>query len=399
MRTAIVHPWYLANGGAEQTVSALGDLYPDADLFTLLYREKDLPRNLRGRQVTSSSINWMPGKYALYRYLLPAFPLLFESLDLRGYDLVITSDSCVSKGVLIDQGALQVCYCHSPMRCLWDLHREFCDNRSALLRPVFTLGTHYVRQWDFNAAQRVDQFVANSYNVAERVRKFYQRDSTVIYPPVDTQKGFIAAGHEDYYLSVGRLTDTKRIDLLITACNNLRRRLIIVGAGREEKKLKAMAGPTIEFPGRVSDHDLSSLYAHCRAFLFAANEDFGIAPVEAQSYGRPVIAYGKGGSLETVVPPGDALGRSPTGLFFLVQEHLALETAIREFERQEAAFVPTQIQRHALQFDRSLFDRRFSKFVKELLGASTQSPRIVPGGQVVTADESYPLVRTASGAA
>ena len=311
MRVAIVHPWYLANGGAEQTVSVLADIYPDADLFTLFYRPEDLPPNLRHRRVVASHLNWLPAKYSLYRYLLPAYPLLFESLDLRGYDLVITSDSCVTKGILIDQNAVQICYCHSPMRCIWDLHREFADAMLPLIRPVFTLGTHYVRQWDFNASQRVDEFVANSRNIAERIRKYYRRDSTVIYPPVDTKKGFLADTHDDYYLSVGRLTAIKRIDLLIAACNHLGRRLVIAGSGREEKRLKAMAGPTIEFPGRVSDQQLSELYAHCRAFLFAANEDFGIVPVEAHSYGRPVIAYGKGGSLETVVPVDDRFGRNP----------------------------------------------------------------------------------------
>lgn len=367
MRIAIVHPWYLANGGAEQTVSAIGDLYPDADLFTLFYRPEDLPENLRDRRVTASSMNWLPAKYAIYRYLLPAYPLLFESLDLRGYDLVITSDSCVTKGVLIDQDAVQICYCHSPMRCLWDMYRDFSGSRSALTRPIFTLGTHYVRQWDFNAAQRADAFVANSRNVGERIRKFYHRESTVIYPPVRTRNGFLLDRHDNYYLSVGRLTDVKRIDLLIAACNRLRRRLVVVGGGREEKRLKALAGPTIEFPGRVSEKELSSLYAKCRAFLFGANEDFGIVPVEAQSYGRPVIAYGKGGSLETVIPSDDRLGRNPTGVYFATQTETAIESAILEFERIESKFVPKQIQNHARQFDIDIFGLKFKEFVAETI--------------------------------
>jgi glycosyltransferase involved in cell wall biosynthesis len=365
MRTAIIHPWYLANGGAEQTVSALADIYPKADLFTLFYRLQDLPPNLHDRRVIASSINWLPAKYAIYRYFLPAYPLLFESLDLRGYDLVITSDSSVTKGVLIDQNAIQICYCHSPMRCLWDLYREYASKMSTFTRPAFTLGTHYVRQWDFSAAQRVDAFVANSFNVAERIKKFYARDSTVIYPPVETKRGFLSGEHDDYYLSVGRLADTKRIDLLIAACNRLRRRLIVVGAGREEKRLKAMAGPTIEFPGRLSDDKLGRVYSRCRAVLFAAYEDFGIVPVEAQSYGRPVIAYGKGGSLETIVAPHNRFDLSPTGVYFASQTQTAVENAILEFEQLESNFIPKEIQSHVRQFDSEVFAQRFSDLVAE----------------------------------
>jgi glycosyltransferase involved in cell wall biosynthesis len=367
MKIAIVHPWYLANGGAEQTVSAVGDLFPEADLLTLFYRPQDLPRNLRDRTITPCGMNWLPAKYSLYRYLLPAFPLLFESLDLRGYDLVITSDSCVTKGILIDQDALQICYCHSPMRCLWDLYHEFSRDRSTLTRPIFNLGAHYVRQWDFSAAQRVDHFVANSHNVAARILKFYRRESTVIYPPVETGKGFLAERHEDYYLSVGRLTETKRIDLLIAACNSLGRRLVVVGSGREEKRLKAMSGPNIEFPGHVSDEELSTLYARCRAFLFASNEDFGIVPVEAQSYGRPVIALGRGGSLETIVPPDDPLDRPPTGIHFYPQTQQALQNAILAFEGMEHTFSPAQIQDHSRQFDAAIFRSKFSGFVDQVL--------------------------------
>jgi glycosyltransferase involved in cell wall biosynthesis len=373
MRIAIVHPWYLAFGGAEQTVSAIGDLYPDADLFTLFYRQQDLPENLQSHQVFASSLNWLPGKYGVYRYLLPAYPLLFESLDLRGYDLVITSDSCVTKGVLIDQNAVQICYCHSPMRCLWDMYRDFSSSRSALARPIFTLGTHYVRQWDFNAAQRVDSFIANSRNVSERIRKFYNRESTLIYPPVRTEGGFLAERQEDFYLTVGRMTDVKRVDLLIRACNRLGRRLVVVGGGREERRLKSLAGPTIEFPGRISESQLSELYARCRAFLFAANEDFGIVPVEAQAYGRPVIAFGKGGSLETVISMDDRLGRDPTGVFFAAQEQASVENGILEFERVENRFVPKLIQSHARQFDIEIFNEKFKEFVAGTMANLTRN--------------------------
>src|ERR1700751_247289 len=192
MRIAIVHPWYLANGGAEQTVNVMAGLYPEADFFTLFYRSQDLPSSLRDRRVKALWWNWLPAKYRWFRYLLPLYPLAFESLDLRGYDLGLSSDSCVTKCILVDQDTTHICYCHSPMRCLWDMRLEFSANMCPLARPIFTVGTHYVRQCDFAAAQRVDMFVANSKNVAERIRRFYRRESLVVYPPVDTRKGYIS---------------------------------------------------------------------------------------------------------------------------------------------------------------------------------------------------------------
>jgi glycosyltransferase involved in cell wall biosynthesis len=370
MRIAIVHPWYLINGGAEQTVNVLASMYPEADFFTLFYREQDLPSNLRGRSITALSWNWLPARHRLYRYLLPLYPLAFESLDLRGYDLILTSDSCVAKGILIDQGAVHVCYCHSPMRCLWDLHREFRASMSSIAKPIFTLGTHYVRHWDFTAAQRVDAFVANSKNVAERIRRFYRRESLLLYPPVDTNKGYIDDRTEDYYLYVGRLTDTKRIDLLIAACNKIKRRLVVVGVGREEKRLKAMAGPTIEFAGRVSGEHLSELYARCRALLFAADEDFGIVPVEAQSFGRPVVAFGRGGSLETVIGVGSSGDDHATGVYFQEQTVESLQRAIIEFEGVEETFDPIEIQKHAAKFDTRNFVSGMTSLVKEVTRGS-----------------------------
>jgi glycosyltransferase involved in cell wall biosynthesis len=354
MRIAIVHPWFLANGGAEQTVNVLAAMYPGADIFTLFYREQDLPTNLAGRSITACSWNWLPAKYWLFRYLLPLYPLAFESLDLRGYDLILTSDSCVTKCILTDQGAVHVCYCHSPMRCLWDLRREFRDSVPRIARWLFALTTHYVRNCDFAAAQRVDSFVANSKNVGERIKSFYRRESRLLYPPVDTYKGYIADSTEDYYLFVGRLVQTKRIDLLIAACNSLRRKLVIVGSGREAKRLKAIAGPTIQFTGRVSDE---------------------IVPVEAQSFGRPVIAYGHGGSLETVVGAGSTLDDFASGLFFREQTADAIKEAILEFERIEDIFDPVQIQQHAAKFDTQNFVNELKRIVNEAAERSDPANR------------------------
>jgi glycosyltransferase involved in cell wall biosynthesis len=366
MRVAIIHPWFLIGGGAEQVVDALAGMYPSADIFTLFYDERHLPPNVKGRRIQALSLNWIPAKYSLYRPLMAFYPLMFESLDLRGYDMVISSDSCVAKGIIVDQNAVHICYCHSPMRCLWDLHREYRSAFPPVARPFFTLASHYVRQWDLNAAARVDEFVANSRNVAQRISKFYRRPSKVIYPPVNTDQGYISQSIGDYYFSVGRLADVKKLDILIHACNQIKRRLIIAGTGRNMNILKRLAGPTIEFAGWVSESELSGLYANCRAFLFVADEDFGIVPVEAQSYGRPVIAYGHGGSLETVIPTGDSSDREPTGILFPSQSVDSLKAAILSFEQSESAFIPQAIRRNAQRFDRSIFSLELTNFVEQV---------------------------------
>ena len=374
MKIAIVHPWFLAGGGAEQTVNALAAIFPDAVFFTMLYTEDGLPSNLRHRTIHASSWNTIPFKYQVYRYLLPLYPLGFESLDLRGYDVVLTSDSNLMKGVLIDQNAIHICYCHSPMRCLWDLRHEYLASMPAWIRPIFRFGVHYVRQWDFSAAQRVDAFIANSENVAERIQTYYRRSSTVVYPPVDTHNGFLNNEIDDYYLSVGRIVDFKRIDLLIQVCNELKRNLVIVGTGRDEKKLRSMAGPTIRFAGRASSEDLHTLYSRCRAFLFAADEDFGIVPVEAQSFGRPVIAYGKGGTLETVIDPSNTLNRVPTGIHFFEQTTASLKAAMLRFEALENSFDPKLIRLHAQKFDTANFAKHMKHLVKNVVRAKRAKP-------------------------
>lgn len=363
MKIAVLHPWFLAKGGAEETVNALASAFPLGDIKCLLFEKEFLPAHLRSKNVRGLGLNWMPGKFHWYRHLLPYWPAAVETLDMRGYDLVITSDSNIMKGVIIDQNAIHICYCHTPMRCLWDLHCEYRESMPLLARPFFTIGTHHVRNWDFQAAQRVDHFVANSRYIERRIRKYYHRESTVIYPPVNSANGFISRHPEEYYLWLGRLTATKRIDLLIEACNRLGRKLVIAGTGREERRLKAMAGPTVQFLGRVPDSKIPDLYANCRAFLFAADEDFGIAPVEAQSYGRPVIAYGHGGSLETI-RVNDRNGRRDTGVFFPEQGVESVVKAIRYFEEIEDSFDPMEIRKHSLQFDTAVFIRKFRAFVQ-----------------------------------
>lgn len=365
MRVAIIHPWFLARGGGERTVEVMAEMFPQADIFTVLADRRTLPSGLKDRRIVTSGWNWIPAKYSIYRYLLPFYPLAFEALDLRGYDLVLSSDSCLSKGVLLDDETTHVCYCHSPMRCLYDQYRQTIAELPWFGRPVFRFAAHYLRIWDYAAAHRATGIAANSRYISRRVRTYYGLDSKVVYPPVETQHGYLDSRTDDYYLCAGRLVKTKRIEIAIQACNALRRRLIVVGCGRELAYLKKIAGPTIEFTEWASPEQLTALYAQCRALLFAAREDFGMVPVECQSYGRPVIAYGRGGSLETVI-------HGTTGLHFDKQTSESLVQAMLQFESMESSFDPVTIRAHAQSFDISGFKRRLYDFVDLCIEAKRQ---------------------------
>jgi glycosyltransferase involved in cell wall biosynthesis len=310
------------------------------------------------------------------RAIFPLYSAAVGSFDFSQYDLIISSDSPPVKDIVPPIDTLHISYCHTPGRFLWDLAPSFTAKLPWFARPLFAGMASNARISDFVAAQRVDYFIANSRYVARRINKYYRRPSSVIYPPVNAADGYLSGCHDDYYLSVGRLIKNKRIDVLIHACNHLMRRLVVVGEGRDEKALKAIAGPTIEFVGRVSSDELGKLYSRCRAFLFSSDEDFGIVSVEAQAFGRPVIAYGHGGSLETV-RVDDSLGRLDTGLLFAEQTPEALVDAIRQFESQEQQFVPTAIREHALSFDVSVFKEKISEFVSLAMQAREKSAPVV----------------------
>ena len=377
MRVALVHHWFTSVSGGERVVDALCRLFPDADIYTLFCGPGGLPANARKHKVTASILNRIPGGRRFHRHLLPLYPLAVESLDLTGYDLVVSSDSGPVKGIITDPKSIHVCYCHSPMRYLWDAHFSYSGTMSALPRWAFRLSSHYVRNWDYAAAQRVDYFVANSDYVASRIRKYYRRDSTVIPPPVETHHGFLSASPGDYYLSVGRLVPYKRTDLLISACKELDRKLVIVGTGPELRTLRRKAGPNIDFLGAVDDSQLWQIYSRCKALLFAADEDFGIVPVEAQACGRPVIAYGKGGALETVIGVRSPVDRArfrehapATGIFFSEQTVQAVAQAILDYESVQDQFEAEQIRGHARTFDTSIFLERFSAYMRRIFRSS-----------------------------
>jgi glycosyltransferase involved in cell wall biosynthesis len=369
LRVAIVHHWFVSLAGGERVVDTIAGIFPKADVFTLFLDEQKLPPALQRRKIITSFLDRAPAARRVHRHFLPFYPLAVEMLDLSGYDLIITSDSGPMKGVVTDPSATHICYCHSPMRYLWDGYAAYARQMSPLARAIFGLTSHYVRNWDYAAAQRVDHFIANSNYVAGRIRKYYRRDSTIIHPPINMSQSFLSARHDEYYLAVGRLVPYKRTDILIDACSRLGRKLVIVGDGPEMKRLRSRAGRNVEFMGEANESQLRDVYARCRALLFAADEDFGMVPLEAQSFGRPVIAYGKGGSLETVVGTYASTDETKemdevTGVFFKEQTADSLVEAILLFEGREEMFIPEHIQLHARKFDASIFVRRLRRYIR-----------------------------------
>ena len=374
IRTAIVHPWLIGNGGGERVISTIAEICPTADLFTLILDRETLSPALRRRNIHASFLSRVPQAGRFYQHLMPLYHMATTVFDLSGYDLVISSGGPATKGVIVDQGARHIHYCHSPVRFLWDQFPTWHRRLPPALRPIFTLAAHRSREWDFNSAQRVDEFIANSRFVAQRIHTYYRRPSTVIYPPVDTSRGFIARERGDYFICVARLVPNKRIDLLIRACSMLQVNLVIVGAGPERKALEAVAGDTIRFLGRVDDAALSALYARARAFLFAAEEDFGIALVEAQAFGVPVISYGKGGALETVVDSGFHPRATPTGVLYREQTLESICHAIYSFIAIEKYFDRRAIQHHAKRFDTNVFVKKMRAAIDDVMQCESLSP-------------------------
>lgn len=365
MKVAITYDWLNQFGGAERVLVELHDMYPDAPVYTTVHAPERLPAEMQGWDVRTSFLQRLPFARRRHQLFLPLMPMAFEQFDLREYELVLTTSSACAKGVITAPDALNICYCYTPSRYLWDLYHDYTRDMKG--RFLFAPIAHWLRQWDQLSAARVDHFIAISHEVARRIRRHYRRDAEVIHPPVDVER-FRPDGDppEDFYLVVSRLVAYKRIDLAIEAANLLKRRLVVVGDGPERSRLEALAGPTIEFRGRLPDAEIAALYARCRAFLFPGLEDFGIAPVEAQAAGRPVIAYGRGGVLDTVV-------EGVTGTFFDEQSAVALAKAITEFERTR--WDADRCRRNAERFDRRHFVQRFGDAVERVREQHFGRPR------------------------
>ena len=355
MRVAIVHYWLLNQRGGEAVLEALCRMLPEADLFTLFYDPRRVSAEIRAQKIRASFLNPLR---RWYRSLLPLMPLALEQFDLTGYDLVISSESGPAKGVLAPSTARHVCYCHTPMRYLWDQYPAYLREWTpAWKRPLMAPLANYLRLWDYASAQRVDEFAANSANVARRIRRCYRRDAAVIHPPVNIES-FYAKPAGDYFLMVSELVPYKRIDVAVRLFARSGRKLTIVGAGPEYSRLRRMARSNIEFCGRVGDAELRELYARSRAFLMPGEEDFGITAVEALASGKPVIALGRGGALESV-PRHDPVG----GVLYEAATEAELENAIARFEEIEPVISAAELQRYARRFSEGEFRARMGEFL------------------------------------
>ena len=365
-------------------MEGLLELFPQAEIFTLIHRRGSVSSQIENRPIHTSFVDDVPLVRDRYRYLLPLFPRAVESFDLRGFDLVISSSHCVAKGARPPTGVPHLCYCHTLMRYVWDQYQQYCGpgRASPLVRAAVATVAPRLRRWDVASADRVDHFLANSECVGRRIRRHYGRSATVVYPPVDLERFAPAAIREDFYLALGALVPYKRVDLAVEACNRLGRRLVIAGDGSERSSLAKLAGPGVSFLGRVTDAEVVDLLSRCRAFLFPGEEDFGITAVEAQAAGAPVIAYGKGGALETVVgvhgagdhpsqgSEDDAQnGLGPTGVFFRDASPEGLMEAVQCFESHD--FSPGALRASAARFGRQRFKQGMTTQVQQVLDRRT----------------------------
>ncbi len=366
MKVAIVHDYLVQRGGAERVVEIFHEMYPDAPIYTSVYNKETTWPSFKEMDVRPSFIQRLTTSNAVSRALLPLYPFAFGAFDLRGYDVVLSSTTAFAKGVRPPPSVPHVCYCNAVTRFLWDADAYFAQQgASAPVRlGVGALGAA-LRPWDYRAAQRVTQFVAGSANTATRIKRFYDRDAVVVHSPIDAASFHPSETGEDYYFVVARLNTYKRVDLAVKACTLLGLRLRVAGVGPDLARLRAMAGPTVEFLGRVDDDDLRRHYASCRAFILPGEEDFGLTPLEAMASGRPVIAYAAGGAVETVV-------EGVTGTFFHAQTVDALAHVLRSFNADY--FDPNVLRNHALSFDKEVFKRDLGTVVASALSLKKRQP-------------------------
>ncbi|HEX4838875.1 MAG TPA: glycosyltransferase [Rhabdochlamydiaceae bacterium] len=356
MKTALIHDWLISLGGAEKVLDAIFSIYPSS-IYTLIKRNFFLEKtSFNDAKIVTSFIQKLPFAIQNHRNYLPFFPSAIERFDLSEYDVILSNSHAVAKGVKVNEGQLHICYCHTPMRYAWDLRDEYLSHLSGIKERLAKWTLAYLRKWDVSSLN-VHHFIANSHYVAERIKRTYEREATVIYPPVQTDFFDFQVVKEDFYLTMSRLVPYKRIDLIVEAFSQMpSRRLCVIGDGPEMGKIKKMAGKNVELLGFQSNEILRKYLGRARAFIFAAEEDFGIAPVEAQASGTPVIAYGKGGLLESVI-------ENQTGIFFKEQTRSSLIEAVDRFEKMK--FDSRLIRCNAERFNEMRFKKEFKQFVED----------------------------------
>lgn len=359
-KIALVHHWLVGMRGGEKIVDFLCEMIPDIDIYTLIYDKSRINDNINSKKIYTSFLQKMPFSKKKHQVYLPLMPIAIEQFDLSGYDIVLSIESGIAKGVLTKPETCHICYCNTPMRYLWNMYFEYLKNekpgffKSRFIKAFF----NYLRVWDLATASRVDYFMSNSENVKKRIMKYYRRDSKVVYPPVSINDFIFSENKEDFYLVVSQLVSYKRIDIVVDAFNELNKNLIIIGDGPERKKLQKNAKENIKFLGWKDDSVLKDYYSRARAFVFPGEEDFGITPVEAQASGTPVIGFGKGGLLETVID-------GETGVLFYRQDVSGLIEAVKRFEEMEKSFDCNKMRENAKKFDVSIFKSQLEDFITE----------------------------------
>lgn len=358
MHITLVHDWLNQLGGAEDVLDALMHYYPDAPIYTSIYDRARMPEEWLRYDIRASWMDRLPSIYTHHQRYLPLYPLVWDRLDLSAYDVILSNKSGFCHGVQKGKNTLHICYCLAPTRYVWQFdHYATRESLGRMVKLAVKSQLSWLRRWDHRAAQRVDYFIAISTDVQQRIKQFYRRDSIIIYPPVEVKDRFKPADSTgDYFLSLGRLIPYKRVDLIVEACTRLNLPLKVGGKGRDRARLEAIAGPTVEFLGYVPEDQLPELFARCRAFVFPGYEDFGITPVQAQAAGRPVIAYGAGGALDTVIP-------GKTGILFKEPTVESLMNSLSTFN--DSQYDPSFIRQHAMKFDSSVFKAQIMQFVEE----------------------------------
>lgn len=379
MKIAIVHYWMIGMRGGERVLEEMCKLYPQADLFTHVCDPERISPLLRQHKISESFVGRLPFAKRHYQKYLGLMPRALEQLDLSAYDLIISSESGPAKGIIPAPGARHICYCHSPMRYIWDEYHTYADTLDPVSKIAFAHIAHKMRIWDVVSSARVDAFVANSSFTASRIKRYYRRDSDIVFPPVDTSRFGRSKTIGNFFLFASQLVPYKRVDLAIDAFRKIDAPLYIVGDGSERKRLEKKAPPNVKFLGHVSDAKLEETYARCRALIFPAQEDFGIVPLEAMASGRPVIAYGRGGARDTVVS-------EKTGIFFDEQSAASLVSAVNHFIDTEEQFDPAVVSAHAHTFSQERFRQEFKSAVERALPPNQENHTVTTHPYKVVSD-------------
>lgn len=376
MKIAFVCDWLTGMRGGERCLEAVCRMYPKSDIYTLVYFPENFNGEFDGHRIRTSFIQRLPRAKKNFRMYLPLFGKAIESFDLSGYDLVVSFSHCVAKSVLVPAMTPHICYCHTPVRYAWDMRDAYLQSVSLAKRPFMTWMLNSLRRWDFQTAHRPDVYIANSHFVRERIRKCYGIDSNVIYPPVDCSRFRVSRQHGDYYLVLSALVPYKRIDVAVRTFSQMKKKLLVVGKGSEQARLRKMASANIEFVSEANDEQAASYLANAKALIFPGQEDFGIVPLEAQACGKAVIALGRGGALETVKGLGLRGTDEPTGVFFDEQLPDDLIRAVTLFEKNEGKFSPAACRKNAERFDVETYKRQMKQFI------DTYAAKRMPGAAV-----------------